>query len=85
MLIEDPETLHDLAGVDLPQAEALRHGRAVFCGLVGLASKLGLVVELDLILGAAGLQARGEGEGRRQRWREGEEGWVGNRRVSTIL
>lgn len=73
VLVEDPEALHDLAGVDLTQVELLGHGGAVVVGIVGLACKLGLVVELHLILGSAGLQVQRTME----RAREGERGGKG--------
>lgn len=50
MLIEDPVTVQNFAGMDLSQTEPLHHRWAVFNGLYGLACEVGLVIQLNLVL-----------------------------------
>lgn len=53
MLVEDPDPIQHLTGVDLAGTEAVHHGRAVLGGLVYLAREVSFVIELDLVLGTA--------------------------------
>lgn len=61
VFVENPPAVVDLTGVDLPPAELLQERGAVLRGLVGLAPKVGLLVELHLVLGPTGLQGGGRG------------------------
>lgn len=59
VLVENPPTVVDLTGVDLPPAELLQKRGAVLCGLQGLAAKVCLLIKLHLVLGPTGLDGEG--------------------------
>lgn len=64
MLVEDPVTIQNFAGMDLSQTEPLHHRWTVFNGLYGLACEVRLVVQLNLVLHSTclrGLDVFGKG------------------------
>lgn len=64
MLVEDPVTIKNFAGMDLSQTEPLHHRWTVFNGLYGLACEVRLVVQLNLVLHSTrlhGLDVFGKG------------------------
>lgn len=56
VLIEDPDTIQYLTGVDLACPETLHHRWTILSGLVHLAGKISFVIELDLMLTTAYLK-----------------------------
>ena len=56
MLVENPQAVEDLAGVDLPPAKLLQEGGTVLCGLEGLAPEVCPLIELHLVQGPTGLE-----------------------------
>lgn len=68
MLVEDPVTIQNFAGMDLSQTEPLQHRWTVFSGLYSLACEVRLVVQLNLVLHSTclhGLDLFGFGKGKR--------------------
>lgn len=59
MLVEDPDPIQHLTGVDLACTEAVHHRWTVLGGLVHLAGKISFVIELDLVLRTAYLERKG--------------------------
>lgn len=60
MLIENPGSIQDFAGVDFPEMKLLHDRGAVLCGFMHLATKVTLLKELDLVFASTGLNRKKE-------------------------